>query len=613
MLSTIAKLVITISLDLLTIRLHLNSHLQEALVPHHPSNKYMPDIKPRDVQVTLVGADTTVLRSRTWDRLKFEVEYSLQRGTTANSYLIQADKTALFDPPGESFTEIYLRELQQCLDLQHLDYVILGHVNPNRTVTLKALLELAPQVTFVCSKPGAVALRAAFPEQKLNISVARGEETLDLGRGHQLQFISVPMPRWPDELCTYDPETRILFTDKLFGAHVCGEQVFDEGWKLLDEDRRYYYDCLHAAQFRQVTIALDKFALFSVKLYATGHGPIVRYSLSRLTHDYRQWSQQQQNQDMSVALIYASAYGNTATLAQALAKGITKAGVGVESINCEFTAPDEIQASVEKCDGFVIGSPTLGGHMPTQVQTALGIVLSSATKSKLAGVFGSYGWSGEAIDEIESKLQDAGYRFGFDTIRVKFKPNDATLQQCKEAGTDLAQALKKAKKIRTPRQPISDSQIDRTEQAVGRIVGSLCVVAAKRGEFTSAMLASWVSQASFNPPGLTVAVAKDRAIEPLMHSGDKFVLNILKEGMNLRRHFLKSFAPGEDRFAGLNIQPAANGCSILSDALAYLECTIESRIECGDHWLVYAVVDNGKTLQPVGMTAVHQRKSGSHY
>lgn len=148
---------------------------------------------------------------------------------------------------------------------------------------------------------------------------------------------------------------------------------------------------------------------------------------------------------------------------------------------------------------------------------------------------------------------------------------------------------------------------------MGRIVGSLCVVAAKRGEFTSAMLASWVSQASFNPPGLTVAVAKDRAIEPLMHSGDKFVLNILKEGMNLRRHFLKSFAPGEDRFAGLNIQPAANGCSILSDALAYLECTIESRIECGDHWLVYAVVDNGKTLQPVGMTAVHQRKSGSHY
>ena len=92
---------------------------------------------------------------------------------------------------------------------------------------------------------------------------------------------------------------------------------------------------------------------------------------------------------MTVALIYASAYGNTATLSQALAKRITKAGVGVESINCEFTAPAQIQAAVEKCDGFVIGSPTLGGHMPSQVQTALGTVLSSAAKSKLAGVFGS--------------------------------------------------------------------------------------------------------------------------------------------------------------------------------------------------------------------------------
>lgn len=573
----------------------------------------MPDVKPRDVQIALIGSDTTVLRSRTWERLKFEVEYSLQRGTTANSYLIQADKTALFDPPGESFTEIYLRELGQCVDLQQLDYVILGHINPNRAVTLKALLELTPQVNFVCSKPGAVALRTAFPGRELNISVARGEETLDLGRGHQLQFIPMPSPRWPDELYTYDPETRILFSDKLFGVHVCGEEVFDEGWKLLDEDRRYYYDCLHAAQSRQVEIAQEKFAPLSIKLYAPGHGPVVRYSRSRLTHDYRQWSQQQQDKDLTVALIYASAYGNTATLAQALAKGITKAGVGVESINCEFTAPAEIQAAVEKCDGFIIGSPTLGGHMPTQVQTALGIVLSSVAKSKLAGVFGSYGWSGEAVDEIESKLQDAGYNFGFVTIRVKFKPTDVTLQQCKEAGTDLAQALKKAKKIRTPRQPVSESQIDRTEQAVGRIVGSLCVVAAQRGEVSSAMLASWVSQASFNPPGLTVAVAKDRAIEPLMHTGDKFVLNILKEGMNLRRHFLKPFAPGEDRFAGLNIQSAANGCSILSDALAYLECIVESRIECSDHWLLYAVIDDGKVLQPVGLTAVHQRKSGSHY
>jgi len=574
----------------------------------------IPDIKPRDVQVAAIeGTDTTVLRSRTWDRLKFEVEYSLQRGTTANSYLIQADKTALIDPPGESFTEIFLTQLQQCLNVQQLDYVILGHVNPNRMVTLKALLELAPQITFVCSKAGAVALQNALREHQCNIWVPKGEETLDLGQNHQLQFIPIPTPRWPDGQCTYDPQSRILFTDKLFGAHVCGDELFDENWKRLDEDRRYYYDCLHAAQARQVDVALNKLVPFSAKIYAPGHGPIVRYSLSRFIHDYRQWGQQQTEQDLTIALIYASAYGNTATLAQAIARGITKTGAAVESINCEFAEPGEIEAAIQRCDGFLIGSPTLGGHTPTQVQTALGIVLSNAAKTKLAGVFGSYGWSGEAVDEIESKLLDAGYRLGFEPIRVKFKPDDETIQYCKEVGTDFAQALKKSKKFRAPKQAVSSAQIDRTAQAVGRIVGSLCVVAGQRGNVRSGMLASWVTQASFNPPGITVAIAKDRAVESLTHTEDSFVLNILKEGMNVRRHFLQSFAPGDDRFAGLETETAENGCPIIKDALAYLECTVQSRMDCGDHWLVYAVVDNGQVLQSIGMTAVHHRKSGNHY
>jgi flavin reductase (DIM6/NTAB) family NADH-FMN oxidoreductase RutF len=245
----------------------------------------------------------------------------------------------------------------------------------------------------------------------------------------------------------------------------------------------------------------------------------------------------------------------------------------------------------------------------------LGIVLSTATKTKLAGVFGSFGWSGEAIDLIETKFRDAGYQFGFETIRVKFKPNEVTLKFCEEAGTDFAQALKKAKKARTPRQPVSDSQAARTEQAVGRLIGSLCIVTAKQGELTGAMLADWVSQATFSPPGLTIAVAKDRAIESLMHVGDQFVVNILAQGkhLGLMKHFLKPFGPGEDRFAEVKTEIADNGCPILSDALAYLECTVENRMECGDHWLVYGVVKNGKLLQSDGVTAVHHRKSGTHY
>ncbi|MBE9205311.1 diflavin flavoprotein [Nostoc sp. LEGE 06077] len=569
--------------------------------------------RPRDVQVAEIGQNTIILRSRTWERLKFEVEYSRQKGTTANSYLIQADKKALIDPPGESFTEIYIQELGQHLDLATLDYIILNHVNPNRRATLKVLLSHAPQATIICSRPAANALKATFPEWEAHIQAVRSEDTLDLGQGHLLSFVTVPTPRWADGLCTYDSGSKILYTDKFFGAHICEDTLFDEDWKKLDAERRYYFECLHAPQAKQVEVALDKLTGLAARYYAPAHGPIVRYSLSRFTYDYRQWCQGQKSPEFSVALLYASAYGNTAILANAIAQGLIQNGINVESINCELADTAEITRLIEACDGFIIGSPTLGGHAPTQIQTALGIVLSTATKTKLAGVFGSYGWSGEAIDLLENKLIDANYRLGFETIRVRFSPTTETLQQCATAGATFAQTLKKNKKIRVPRQVVTEAHVDRTEQAVGRIVGSLCVVTTRDQNSHKGILTSWVSQATFNPPGIMIAISQEQNADFMRHPGDKFVLNILKEGRNVRRYFSRHSTSGDNPFANLSTQTAANGCLILDDALAYLECTVQNQIESGDRWLIYAIVDKGEMLTNDGITAVEHRKSGSFY
>jgi flavorubredoxin/flavin reductase (DIM6/NTAB) family NADH-FMN oxidoreductase RutF len=596
----------------------------------------MADFKPRDVQVAEIGADTTVLRSRTWERLKFEIEYARQKGTTANSYLIEAPSIVLIDPPGESFTDLFLEELGQHAYYQRLTYIVLSHVNPNRIATLKRLLEAAPYATVICSKPGVNTLRSVFANQSfevpspreneaedlgiefgtnqtLKVHVVRDEEELDLGDGHILKFRFVPTPRHPDALAVYDQATGILYTDKLFGSHICDDAIFDEHWKTLTEDRRYYFDCLYAAQATQVEAILTKLAEFPARIYAPAHGSIVRHSRSVITMDYRSWCEQQQKRDLSVALLYTSAYGNTATLARAIEKGITQAGVAVRSIDCEFTEPEEISLAVQACDGFIIGSPTLAGHPPTQIQTALGIVLSTATQTKVAGVFGSYGWSGEAVDLIAGKLQDVGYPQGFPPIRVKFSPTAEILEECITAGGDFAKVLNKAKKLRTPRQISTDGQTDRTGQALGRVAGSLCVITANDGGTPVGFLTSWVSQAGFSPPAITISVAKDRDLECLATAGEKFVLNILKEGRNLRSYFLKPPIAGVDRFADLKTAVATNGCVILIEALSYLECTVQNRLDCGDRWLLYALVDNGKVLEPSSVTAIDRRKSGSQY
>ena len=579
-----------------------------------PNQLPLAESRLRDVQIAELGSNITVLRSRTWERLKFEVEYNRRQGTTANSYLIRCDRTALIDPPGESFTQIYLEALQPYLAETTLDYVVVSHVNPNRMATLAALVERVPTVAIVCSRPAAQALKAAFPDwsDRLYI-ICPPQGYLDLGQGRQLQLLPVPTPRWPDGLCTYDPVSQILFSDKLCGAHVCGDAVFDEEWRRLEVDRRYYFDCLHASQTKQVEAALDQIAPLPVKCLAPGHGPLVRYSLSRLQKDYRQWCQQQAQQTLRVALIYASAYGNTATLANAISQGLIQSGIAVDALNCELTEPEELAEAVVASDGFIIGSPTLGGHAPVQIQTALGIVLSSAIQTKLAGVFGSYGWSGEAIDLIEDKLRINNYRLGFDTIRVQFSPDQAKLARCQQAGAIFAQQLRKQKKRRLPRQAATETHTDRTEQAVGRIIGSIGVITTRQGDHHSGTLTSWVSQASFSPPGLMIAIAADSAASHLLHPNATFVLNLLKEGRTIRRHFSYQPQPGDQPFAHVAHREAENGCLIIENALAYLECTVQSWMQCGDHWLIYTAVNDGNVLDPSGVTAIQHRKSGSQY
>ncbi len=568
--------------------------------------------RQRDVQVADIGPGTQVFRSRTWDRLKFEVEYSRRRGTTANAYLIRAEQIAVIDPPGESFTTIYLEKLRHQVELSQIDYIVVSHVNANRLTTLKQLLELAPQAQVVCSKPAAIALKTALSSPAKTIYTVRSGDSLDLGQGHRLQFISVPTPRWPDGLCTYDPASQMLYSDKLFGAHLCDDALWDENWRQLESDRRYYFDCLHSPQSKQVEVALDQLEPLAFKTIAPGHGPLVRSSVSRLVQDYRQWCQQQAQQPLRVALIYASAYGNTAQVADAIAQALNAAQIAVEAINCELVDPHTLIDTLSQCDGFIIGSPTLGGHAPVQIQTALGLILANVPKTKLVGVFGSYGWSGEAIDLLEQKLKDANYSFGFEPLRIRFSPDDAALVTCAAAATQFAQQLTKRQKQQVARPALAEAQTDRTAQALGRIIGSLCVVTTQDQGVPSGLLTTWVSQASFNPPGLMLAIPKQAVSPDHWTSGASFGLNILTEGRAVRRHFSAQQST-TTAFDHLAFKVSGNGCALLIDALAYLECTVLEQLAVEDHYLIYARVDQGDLLTPSGMPAVNHRKSGNQY
>uniref|UniRef100_A0A0C9RLY5 TSA: Wollemia nobilis Ref_Wollemi_Transcript_11734_2825 transcribed RNA sequence n=1 Tax=Wollemia nobilis TaxID=56998 RepID=A0A0C9RLY5_9CONI len=583
-----------------------------------PPSKEEQDCLVRVVNIT---KDTLGLRSCSYERLKFEVEYGLKRGTTDNSYIIKGPMgVALIDIPDQAFTKEYIRNLKNTKDINLLKYIVIGHLSPKRINSMIALGELLQQKsTFAlpldvyCSNPAAQLLSVSIPEKLkdiFSIKIVRSGDKLDLGGDHMLQFILTPTPRWPDGMCTYDPATQLIFTHKFFSAHVCTDNDFDVGgWEAYGEDWRFFYDCMLSPVARQVDAILQKLPIvpqFAKPSYA-----------GRIGIDVVKWTKQRLNKtdEATIGVIYASAYGNTTALAQAISRGISKAGIGVETLNCEHSTNEEISSLVRRCNGFVIGSPTLAGHMPTPIQNALGVILNdNELRTKLCGVFGSFGWSGEAVDEIERRLKDGGFSFSFPTIRCKFKPTEAMLQICEESGTDIALAVRKSK-LKQRRDTSQFVMASCVEQAVGRVVGSLCVVSARNGDAESAMLASWVSQATFVPPGITLAVAKDRAVESLILPGGKFVLNVLGEGKSsaTMKQLLKPYKPGEPRFGGLQTKEASNGGRVLLDAISWMECTVQSRMETGDHWVLYATVDDGQLQDDKTLTAIHYRKTGTYY
>jgi len=560
------------------------------------------------LQVENIAPDITAVRSLDWDRDRFDIEFELQNGTTYNSFIIRGDKTTLIDTSHRKFHDLYLDCIEQHINLTDLDYLIVNHTEPDHSGLIPEVLDRAPNVTVVGSKV-AIQFLENMVHRPFESVVVKSGSTLDLGKGHQLEFVSAPNLHWPDTIFTYDAGTRILFTCDVFGMHYCDDCLLDETPHLLESDFRTYYDCLMGPNARSVMMALKRIEKLEFNLIATGHGPLLWHHRNDWVGKYRTWSENQTKAETFVALFYMDEYGHSDRLVRHLADGIAKTGVNVELVDLSVADTHEVRELVNCAAGIVIGMPPQTSQS-SATHPGLSTILATASSRQVFGLFEAGGGEDEPIFPLRAQLQELGLKEAFPPILMKTTPTAVTDKLCDEAGIDLGQRLLHAQTVKQSK--ALDSSLDR---ALGRISSGLYIITAKKGNVSSAMLASWVIQASFEPLGVAIAVSKDRAIESLLHVGDTFVLNVLEEGryQPLMKHFLKRFPPGGDRFAGVDIYPAKNGSPILAQSLAYMECAVTSRMESNDHWVVYATVQTGRVAKRDGVTAVHHRKVGNHY
>lgn len=375
------------------------------------------------------------------DLRTFDVIMKAEHGTTYNSYLVQgAEKCAVIETVKARFYDSYLEGIGTLVDPSQIDYIVLNHTEPDHTGSLEPLLAEDLTAKVVSSRNAAPFIKGIL-NRDIDVQIVGEGDSIDLG-GITLQFIPAPFLHWPDTMFTYIPELKILFSCDFLGSHFADEQMYDDLVDDFSHARRYYFDHI-IRPFKEFSAkALDKIQDLPIEMVAPSHGPILRTEVHRYMEAYRQWSAEPEKGDKPFALVfYATSYGNTRRMAEKVAEGCRQAGAEVALYDLEVTEPVSLLEDLERADALAIGSLTINGDAVKPAWELLTSLATIKTRGKAACAFGSYGWSGEAVQFMEDRLKALKFKIPVEGVRAQLVPTQQDLNSCLELGVKLIESL----------------------------------------------------------------------------------------------------------------------------------------------------------------------------
>ncbi len=133
------------------------------------------------------------------------------------------------------------------------------------------------------------------------------------------------------------------------------------------------------------------------------------------------------------------------------------------------------------------------------------------------------------------------------------------------------------------------------KQALELVTYGLYVVGTQRGDQKHAVMVNWLTQASFDPPLIALALMKDALSTEMVAASGDFSINIpAADQLDFARSFIKRRPHEGNRLGGHEFYTKTTGCPIFNDALAFVECKVVATVDHGDHLIVVAeVVDAG--------------------
>ncbi len=369
--------------------------------------------------------------------------YMTQRGTTYNAYLILDEKVVLVDTVKHYLYDEMLARIRAVIDPAKIDYLVSNHVEMDHSGSLAKLVALAPKAKVITSPNGAKGLRRHY-KQDWDPLVVKSGDTLPIGK-RTLQFFLTPMVHWPDNMVTYIPEEKLLLPNDAFGQHVATPERFDDElcWDILREEAAKYYANIVLPYGEQVQKALEALAGLPIEMIAPSHGVIWRTHLPKLLAAYQRWAAN--DTDARAVIVYDTMWGSTEKLAYSLLEGLEDRGVSVTLRNLKTIHISDVMTDLLTAKAILIGSPTLNMGMLPTVGAFITYLKGLKPKRRIGFAFGSYGWAGQSVKEIEAVMRGLGWDVPVEGVSVQYIPDDAELQKLRGIGNQLGELLKSEK------------------------------------------------------------------------------------------------------------------------------------------------------------------------
>ena len=428
----------------------------------------------------------------------FENIYPLSNGVSYNSYVILDNKTCLLDTVDNDVFDTFLEKVKDVLNKRKLDYLVIHHMEPDHSASIKKIVDEFKEVTLVVNSKIKNMLDNYFDLSEVKMLIVNEGDVLDLGN-HKLTFVFAPMVHWPEVMMSYDVYSKTLFSADAFGTFgaLNGNLFAHEvnfAHEYLDEARRYYTNIV-GKYGPQVQVALKKASTVELETIAPLHGPIWRKDLSYLVNRYDKWSKYEPEVN-GVLIVYGSVYGHTAKVANLLADNLALLGIkDIKMYDASKTDVSVLLSESFKYSHIVVASSTYNMGIFTPVENYLLDLKAHAFQNRKFAVIENGSWapnSGNLIKKILGEMKNITILEPSLTVKTNIKENQ--LEILDNIANEIAKDF--------PKVTLNDNPLFKINYGLFLLTSSL------NGKYNGCIVNS-VNQVAQNPDLIMVSVSKN--------------------------------------------------------------------------------------------------------